>query len=117
MRQPAALLALSFALAGCPAVGYETELGDCPDGSSITWADASAAFDANCNRCHDSALTTSSERFSAPLGWDYDTAELARRDADESWTRIYTGNMPPDADMSDEDKAVIWEWYSCDAPD
>lgn len=111
------LLALGlFSLAGCPAQ-LPAELGDCPDGSTVTWADASAVFETNCTRCHSTTLT-GADRQAAPELWDYDTRDDALRDPVETWTRIYTENMPNDAEFTPVgDQGVLWEWYSCDGPE
>jgi len=110
------LLSLGL-LAGCPGGDAPAELGDCPDGSTVTWATVQPIFDANCTRCHSSTLT-GADRQAAPEGWDYDSRDGALRDADETWRRIYIDNMPNDADFDPEgDKSVLWEWYSCDAPE
>jgi cytochrome c553 len=105
----------SITLAGCP-TSVPAELGDCADGPTVTWTEAAPVFAANCTRCHSSTLTSAADRQSAPTGWDYDSADDALRNPSESWRRIYTGNMPTDADMTDADKLVVWEWYSCDGP-
>ncbi len=112
------LLALGLlCLAGCPAGDFPAELGDCPDGSTVTWDTVQPIFEANCNRCHSSTLVDA-QRQAAPEGWDYDSRADAIRDPDETWTRIWTDNMPNDADFdSDVDRGVLWEWYSCDAPE
>ena len=111
---PVSLLLSS--LLGCTATA-PAELGDCEDGATVTWAEAGPVFAANCTRCHSTELVSSVDRKSAPVNWDYDNASVAMRDPSESWRRIYTENMPNDAVMSEEDKLVIWEWYSCDGPE
>ena len=111
----AASLLLTLPLAGCTDKA-PAELADCPTDSSVTFATASVVFDAHCTRCHASTVTGTA-RESAPDNWDYDTAAAAVRDPDESWRRIYTGNMPPDGEMDEAEKLVIWEWCSCDGPE
>jgi len=113
---PLLVLLSSLAIAGCP-VEVPAELDDCADGTSLTFTDASAVFDQYCTHCHSSALASATERQSATLGWDYDTAAAAQRDPDETWRRIYTENMPNDAEMDDSSKLVLHEWYSCGAPE
>ncbi|MCO4773209.1 MAG: hypothetical protein KDA24_24460 [Deltaproteobacteria bacterium] len=108
-------LLLALPLVGCP-VSVPADLGDCPDGSTVTWTTVEPVFADNCTRCHSTSLVGSADRLSAPEDWDYDTADASVRDPDESWRRIYIENMPPDAEMSDADKLLVWEWYSCDAP-
>ena len=113
-----ALLAFGLStLPGCPPGQFPAELGDCPDGSTVTWDDALPVFEANCNRCH-AATLVGAQRQAATEGWDYDTRADALRDPDESWFRTYSDNMPSDANFTPEsDKGILWEWYSCDGPE
>ncbi len=113
---PFLVLLSSLAVSGCP-IEVPAELGDCADGTDLTFADASVVFDQYCTECHSSELSSPQDRQSATPGWDYDTAAAAQRDPDETWRRIYTENMPNNSEMEDADKVIIWEWYSCGAPE
>lgn len=93
------------------------EIGECPDGSTVTSADVEAVLADNCTRCHSASLT-GDDRNGAPDEYNWDTAADVRAyDADAFlWNRIYLGEMPEDADMADEDAYVLWEWLSCGSP-
>ena len=108
-------LLLALPLVGCTETA-PAELGDCATDSTMSWSAVEATFAENCSRCHATTLVGDVDRQSAPTGWDYDDPASAVRDPDESWRRIYTENMPPDETMSEADKLLIWEWYSCDGP-
>ncbi len=112
---PLALAAAGLLLTACPGEELPEALGDCPDGSTIAWADASAALETNCVRCHDSGKS-GAERQAAPEGVDYDGRENAMAFPDLTWARIADGSMPNDADYSG-DATVLWEWYSCGTPE
>ena len=107
-------LLLALPLVGCDETA-PAELGDCATDSTMSWSAVETTFADHCSRCHATDLTGTA-RQSAPEGWDYDDPASAVRDPDESWRRIYTENMPPDATMSEAEKLLIWEWYSCGGP-
>ena len=107
-------LLFALPLTGCTETA-PAELGDCATDSTMTWSSVETVFADNCAGCHATSLTGDA-RESAPDGWDYDDPASAVRDPDESWRRIYTKNMPPNVVMSETDKLLIWEWYSCDGP-
>ncbi len=108
----------SLFLAGCPSGDLPSDLGECPDGSSVSWVDVQPVFAGNCTRCHASELVTSDERSDATEGFDYDSAEAARSSAWLVWSQISSGRMPKDAEFTTaEDALLVWEWLSCDGPE
>ena len=105
-------------LTGCPSGGLPTDLGECPDGSSVSWPDVEPVFAENCTRCHSSELVTPDARSNATEGFDFDSAEAARSSAWLVWSQISSERMPNDADFtSDDDALLVWEWLSCDGPE
>ena len=105
-------------LAACPMEELPSDLGECPDGSSVSWADVRPVFADNCTRCHSSELVTPDDRSDATEGFDYDSPEGARSSAWLLWSQISSGRMPKDSEFSNDDDALlVWEWLSCDGPE
>lgn len=93
------------------------ELGDCPEDSTVGWAEASAVFEANCTRCHHSELE-GDDRNGAEELVNFDTREAASQNDFLVWSMIWPERMPPDADPMSEDEAwIVWEWLSCGGPE
>ncbi|HCP47903.1 MAG TPA: hypothetical protein DIU15_17825 [Deltaproteobacteria bacterium] len=117
-----AALALSLSLAvGCGDPGEDglpQGLGDCPEESTVVWATVQPILDENCsNRCHSSVLD-GGDRQGAPVESNYDTSAAAALNAEYTWQRIQTGQMPNDEPMSsDADALTIREWLACGAPE
>ena len=103
-------------LAACPSAELPSDLGECPDGSSVSWEQVQPVFAENCTRCHSSELVTPQERSDATEGFDFDSAEAARSSAWLVWSQISSGRMPNDAEF-DADALLVWEWLSCDGPE
>jgi mono/diheme cytochrome c family protein len=93
------------------------EIGDCPEGSTVTSEDVEVVLDANCIRCHSENLEGEA-RNKAPAGINWDTAErLSAFQNDEYiWGRISSGEMPADGPMTNPEALVIREWFSCGSP-
>lgn len=105
-------------LAACPSEELPSDLGECPDGSSVSWEEVQPVFAENCTRCHSSELVTPEERSNATEGFDFDSAEAAGSSAWLVWSQISSGRMPKDSEFDDDEGALlVWEWLSCDGPD
>ena len=96
----------------------------CPDGSTLTYDTFGRDFlSTYCVRCHASGLTTVAERGGAPIGMDFDTAELARehRAAIDSVaaagpTRVNVYMPIGTPQPTDEERELLGEWLACGAP-
>jgi hypothetical protein len=107
-------------VSACGGGGLPNALTECPDGSTVTWAQAGPIFEAQCTSCH-SVDKTGAQRSGAKEAVDYDDADLAFNSAgttaEGSWYRIYDGTMPPGDDTVPEaDALIIHEWFSCGGP-
>lgn len=109
------LVASLLLLGGCPS-GLPDSLGDCADGTELTWADAGPVFAEHCADCHSSTLSGDA-RQGATEGVDFDTPDAARSPAFLAWSQIWTGAMPEGDAMEDVDALLLWEWLSCDGPE
>lgn len=96
----------------------------CPDGSTLTYESfGRELLDHWCVRCHSSELTTVTDRGGAPLGMDFDTAELAREHRAEIDSVAAAGPtrvnlyMPIGTEQpTDEERELLGEWLACGAP-
>lgn len=95
-----------------PACNLPSDLGDCPSGSTVGWADVSPVFEAHCTECH-SSERTGSARQDAPASIDYDTVDAAGSGAALTWWQISDGSMPPDGGLDRDDALLIREWLAC----
>lgn len=113
---------LTTLVSACGGGGLPNALTDCPDGSTVTWAEAGPLFASNCTTCH-SVDKSGPDRTGAEEGVDYDNADVAYNSpattADRSWYRIYDASMPPgvDARVPDDEALIIHEWLSCGGPE
>lgn len=102
---------------GTPVAVLPIELGDCADGTALTWADVEAVFAAGCTSCHSTALT-GEDRNGAAEFFDYDTPQAAINNAFLSWSMIYSGQMPKNTGpLPDDERWLLWEWLSCGGPE
>jgi uncharacterized membrane protein len=90
-------------------------LGDCADGTDLTWSEVEPLFAEHCTSCHSSQLDGAA-REGAPSALNYDTPEAAMSQAFSAWIQIRRGSMPVAGPMPDEDAVVLWEWFSCGGP-
>ena len=90
--------------------------GDCPEGSTVLWADVEPLFSDNCTACHSSELS-GDEREEAPAGYDYDSVEAARAHPNWTWAEIKLGHMPPSGALPEQDQQLIREWLACGGPE
>jgi uncharacterized membrane protein len=98
---------------GCPPEELPSTLGDCAEGTELTWEQTKVVLDAHCTRCHSSALGEG-ERNDAPLLMNFDTEEDVFAHAYASWPQIWIGRMPKDTGpMPYDDAMILWEWFSC----
>jgi uncharacterized membrane protein len=93
------------------------EMGDCADGTDLTWADAEVVFSDRCTECHSTTLTGDARKGATEF-IDYDTAEAAIANSFLTWSMMYSGQMPKDAGPLPDDEAwLLWEWLSCGGPE
>ncbi len=103
-----AILAIATAMAGC---------GTTSDERPVTFEVVTLSVLApTCGQvqCHSTSTHTQ--------GYAFDTLSASREslratgDRDEIWKQIESGEMPPDAPLADEDKALIKAWLDAGAP-
>ena len=94
------------------------ELGDCADGTTLGWADVETIFADACTSCHSTALE-GEDRNGATEFFDYDTAEAAiASNSFLTWSVIYSGQMPKnEGPLPDDQRWLLWEWFSCGGPE
>lgn len=116
-----ALVALA-GVVGCnkgPGGEEETEgLPECSSvGKSITYENyGKAFFDKYCNSCHSA---TSADRHGAPAKITFDSQSEIEANAEEAWSELEEGAMPPKAAKEHpgrEEVAKLGEWLGCGAP-
>ena len=89
--------------------------GECPDDSSVSWADVEPLFSEHCTSCHASDLV-GDDRNGAPVGYDYDSRELAASHPNWTWAEVKLGHMPPSGALQEADQELIREWLACGGP-
>lgn len=104
-------LGLALAAAGC---GADLPDVDCATPAVPTYAMVSA-FTLSCNTCHASTLRGAA-RFGAPPGIDFDTHEAAVVHAEDAARQVFSGAMPPTAELAASDKEVLYRWSLCGTP-
>ena len=90
--------------------------GDCPEGSTVGWADVEPLFTEHCVACHSSTLS-GDERLDAPVGYGYDTIEVARAHPNWTWAEVKLGHMPPSGALGEQDQELIRAWLACGGPE
>jgi uncharacterized membrane protein len=88
-----------------------------PGGTKLTYANFGKGFlDAHCQHCHG---VPSEERKGAPSGYDFGSADDARRFKARIFSRAAADNttMPPGPDDPPaEEREKLAEWLACGAP-
>lgn len=117
------ILALILAPAcGGPEEGTPTG-AECPEGSTLTWANFGQEFMTTyCTRCHATTLTGSA-RQGAPGDHNFDAPELVREQSEHiDWSAAagpdaVNTDMPIGAPTPTEDeRRKLGEWLACGAP-
>lgn len=89
----------------------------CPEDSFLTYEDFGEPFLLNwCTGCHSAALDEG-ERQGAPVGSNYETIALVRKNAARLWARAGDHNltMPPVGGPESDERALFGEWLACGA--
>lgn len=103
---------LMGAACGDEAAPLPAELGDCDTVEAPAWAEASEVLDTHCNACHGSAKEGEA-RQGAPAYVTFDTPEAAGAFDVLAWSVIWSGAMPPDHPLEQDDAQTLWAWLSC----
>lgn len=113
--------ALGFALVF--AVGCDGESTEADCSTVKTYAEVQGAL-AKCTACHNSALTTLESRGEspyAPLEYNYDTYEEAKKFPEKAVATLGSDAaipMPPatDPQLTDQQLTDLRTWFECDTP-
>ncbi|HTJ82076.1 MAG TPA: hypothetical protein VL400_10150 [Polyangiaceae bacterium] len=113
----AAICSIGFLLAACGDSGTSSGGIDCSTVTPKGYSELSGAF-SKCTTCHDSALTSPTDRQSAPSDVNYDTYEAASAQADKIVEQLDQGLMPPSdqPQLTDTEKTDLLNWASCGTP-
>ena len=78
--------------------------------------DAQALIHTYCTACHSSSLAENL-RYGAPMAVDLDTMAGVHQWRERSAVRVWESkDMPPGGGISDEDRELLHQWFSCGAP-
>jgi len=110
------LFALATTLAGACSTADEEDAGPVC-GPEVTYESFAGPFFLDwCTGCHSSALAKG-ERQEAPLDTNFNTLDGIRSRSDRILEKaVHTHAMPPAGGPSDEERALLGEWFSCGAP-
>lgn len=114
-----ALAPLSFTACGDDGNGAEAGLPevDCAAAPVPKYSEMTAIWN-KCTVCHSATLTDPAARMAAPAGYNYDTYEAAKAEAEEAMEQVYSGEMPrpPAPDLTADEKDQLYRWASCGTP-
>ena len=111
-----------FAVSAFAACGDDTESTvDCATVTPKGYSELSVAF-GKCTSCHNSSLTDLVSRANAPLEYNYDTYEEAKKFPEKLLGTLEEGAtypMPPatDVQLTATEKADLQAWAGCDTPE
>ena len=83
--------------------------------SAVTYEDVAPIFEAKCNGCH-ATYRQGDTRYGAPDDLNYDTYQVARRDAFRTARSVVDGSMPYGGVISDHDACMIQAWVNQGTP-
>ncbi len=102
----------TLALIGC---GNDLPVVDCASGAVPLYSEVTA-FN-TCTACHSSALSGAA-RNDAPNDINYDTAAVAKVDAESAVSQVFGGSMPPAGySVTEEQKQMLYKWGLCGTPE
>ncbi len=116
-----------FSVIGMIAVGVSTANVGCGDDSGTGgtvdcgtvkgFSELSGAF-SKCTACHSTDLATATERQAAPLGYDYNTYEDAKKFPEAITEQVEDDEMPfdPSPALTEQEKTDMLTWAACDTP-
>jgi mono/diheme cytochrome c family protein len=104
----ASILAGSASLVACGGA----DLGDCPSDSAAKQAQGLAVMEAQCNRCHSSALSGAALQ-DAPEEYNFDDPSVVKEEAAEMYGESEEGAMPPDATLGADDLEALRVYLAC----
>lgn len=103
-----AALALSLTV-GC---GSEGPLDVCPPNSQAQQDSGEFILAQTCTGCHTVNLV-GADRQGAPLGSDFDNAELIKAQADDIYARSIDGTMPPGGGLNENQLESLRAYLAC----
>lgn len=111
------LIAFSVSTAGvgCDDGGSGGAAVDC---STVKgFSELSGAF-SKCTACHSTDLATATERQAAPLGYDYNTYEDAKKFPEAITEQVEDDEMPfdPSPELTAQEKTDMLTWAACETP-
>ena len=89
---------------------------DCNESAAPGYSTMSAVW-AKCTTCH-ATDKMGAARGGAPEGYNYDTPEAAKAEAEEAQEQVFNGVMPPagQPQLTEAEKDMLYRWASCDTP-
>ncbi|MBL8742934.1 MAG: hypothetical protein JNK04_17620 [Myxococcales bacterium] len=107
-------------------IGITTASIGCGDDSGTNAVDCSTvkgfselggAF-AKCTACHSTTLTSPTDRQAAPVGYDYDTYEAAKKFPEAITEQVEDDEMPfdPSPKLTAQEKTDMLTWAACETP-
>jgi uncharacterized membrane protein len=116
-----------FSAIGLIAFSVSTTGVGCDDGGSggatidcstvKGFSELSGAF-SKCTACHSTDLATATERQAAPLGYDYNTYEDAKKFPEAITEQVEDDEMPfePSPALTPTEKTDMLTWAACETP-
>jgi uncharacterized membrane protein len=116
-----------FSAIGLIAIGVSTANVGCGDsgtgGGTVDcstvkgFSELSGAF-SKCTTCHATTLTNATDRQAAPVGYDYDTYEAAKKFPDAITEQVEDDEMPSPGSptLTPQEKTDMLTWAACETP-
>jgi len=113
----AAIISILALVAGCGDSGTSSGGIDCSAVTPKGYSELSGAF-SKCTTCHDSSLTSPTDRQSAPDDVNFDNYDDAKASAEDSIGQINEGLMPPSdqTQLTATEKTDLLNWATCGTP-
>jgi mono/diheme cytochrome c family protein len=92
------------------------DLGDCPPDSEAQQIEGREVVQAQCVRCHSSALSGAA-RNAAPVDLNFDDLGTVQEEAESMYGEAEAGEMPPEAPLDEAQIEAMRVWLACGAKD
>lgn len=107
-------------LAACSDDGEGSEAGavpevDCAATPAPKYSEMATVW-AKCTNCHATSLVGAAARSSAPEGYNYDNADVAKATIEEAMFEVAEGSMPLGGSMTEAEKDQLYRWGQCGTP-